>query len=98
MAEYTVTISEMNNASGKYKNQAEAFRTTANALLQATNDLTAAGSGWDDDASKVFAEKIAELKSWCDTMGGIIDTYAGALNTIANKYTETDTFAASQFK
>lgn len=98
MAEFNVTISEMTGASGKYKNQAEAFRATANALLQATNELTSAGGGWDDDASKVFAEKIGELKSWCDTMGGIVDTYAGALNTIADKYTESDAYAASQFK
>lgn len=98
MAEFTVTISELSNASGKYKNQAEAFRSTANALLQATSDLTAAGSGWDDDASKVFAEKIGELKSWCDSMGAIVDTYAGALNTIGEKYVEVDQTAASKFK
>lgn len=98
MAEFTVTVSELSSASGKYKNQAEAFRAAANALLQATNDLTAAGGGWDDDASKVFAEKIGELKTWCDTMGAIVDTYAGALNTIGEKYTEGDQSAANQFK
>lgn len=96
MAEFTVTISEMSNASGKYKNQAEAFRTTANALLQATSELTQ--TGWDDDASKVFEEKIGELKTWCDNMGAIVDTYATALTTIADKYVESDEFAASQFK
>jgi len=96
MAEFTVSPAEMSNASGKYKNQAEAFRSTANALLQATTDLTS--TGWDDEASKVFAEKISELKSWCDSMGAIIDTFAGALNTISDKYIESDGYAASQFK
>ena len=97
MAEFTVKVSELSSASGKYKNQAEAFRATANALLQATNDLTVASRGWDDEASKVFAEKIGELKSWCDSMGAIVDTYAGALNTIGEKYIEGDVEVAKQF-
>ena len=96
MAEFGVVISELQGASGKFKNQAEAFRETANALLQATETLTT--TGWDDDASKVFAEKIAELKTWCDQMGAIVDSYAGAMNTIGENYQAADAFAASQFK
>ena len=98
MAEFQVTISAMNSASGETKNQAEAFRETANAMLQATQALTEAGAGWDDDASKVFLEKITELKSWCDTMGGIVDTYSDALTKIGTTYTEADQQAATQFK
>jgi WXG100 family type VII secretion target len=96
MAEFTVTISAMNSASGETKNRAEAFREAANAMLQATQSLTE--TGWDDDASKVFLEKITELKTWCDTMGGIIDTYSEALNKISGSYSEADQQAANQFK
>ena len=98
MAEFKVTISEMTNAAGKTKNHAQAFRDAASALLTATQNLTAAGGGWDDDASQVFAEKIGELKNWCDTMGGIVDTYSGALDKISGKYDEADAQAATQFK
>ena len=96
MAEFEVTISAMNNASTATKNQAEAFREAANALLQATQGLTE--TGWDDDASQVFLEKITELKSWCDTMGGIVDTYSQALTKIGETYTDADQQAATQFK
>lgn len=98
MSEFTVTISAMNTASGETKNQAEAFREAANAMLQATQALTEAGAGWDDDAAVVFREKITELKNWCDTMGGIVDTYSDALTKIANQYNESDQQAANQFK
>ncbi len=98
MAEFGVTISEMNNAAGNTKNQAEAFRSAANAMLQATQALTEAGGGWDDDASNTFREKIVELKTWCDTMGGIVDVYSSTLTKIAGKYTESDSSAAAQFK
>ena len=96
MAEFSVTISAMNNASGATKNHAEAFREAANAMLQATQTMTE--TGWDDDASQVFLEKMTELKTWCDTMGGIVDTYSDALNKISGTYTEADQQAATQFK
>ena len=96
MAEFEVTLSAMNNTASATKNQAEAFRETANALLQATQSLTE--TGWDDDASQVFLEKITELKSWCDTMGGIVDTYSQALTKIGDTYSEADQQAANQFK
>ena len=80
MAEYMVTVSALNGASGETKNQAEAFREAANGMLQATQALTSAGAGWDDDASQIFREKIEELKRWCDTMGGIVDTYGAHTN------------------
>ena len=98
MAEYMVTVSALNGASGETKNQAEAFREAANGMLQATQALTSAGAGWDDDASQIFREKIEELKRWCDTMGGIVDTYGDALTKIGNNYTEADQQAARQFK
>lgn len=98
MAEFTVTISEMSNASTQTKNQAEAFREAAAQMLTATQQLTEASGGWDDDASQVFREKIEELKNWCDNMGGIVDTYAVALTKIGETYQEADAQAASQFK
>lgn len=96
MAEFTVTISEMNSASGDIKSQAENFRTTAGAMQTATQALVE--TGWDDDASRVFAEKIGELKTWCDSMSDIIDTYSEALTKIASGYNDADAQAASQFK
>ena len=98
MTDFTVTVSAMNNASGATKNQAQAFRDSANALLQATQTLTQAGGGWDDDAAVTFSEKITELKSWCDQMAGIVDTYSEALTKIGTQYNESDQQAASQFK
>ena len=96
MAEFTVTISEMSNAAGSFKSQAENFRSTASTMLSATEALVE--TGWDDDASQTFRDKIAELKTWCDNMSGIIDTYSQALDKISGSYTEADAEAAAQFK
>ena len=98
MAEFTVSISEMSNASSSVKNQAEAFRSTASAMQSATQAMVAAGAGWSDDAAQTFAEKLNELKTWCDNMAAIVDTYSTALTTISEKYQEGDAYAASQFK
>lgn len=96
MAEFKVTISEMTGAAGKLTAQAQAFADTANAVMQATTALTS--SGWQDEASEIFTEKIGELQTWCTEMSGIIETYGGALNTISDSYAQGDAFAASQFK
>ncbi|MBQ4089712.1 MAG: WXG100 family type VII secretion target [Clostridia bacterium] len=98
MAEFTVTISSMNEAATSIATQSEEFRTALQELMQATEDLTEKGSGWDDEASVIFREKISELRAWGDTMSQIIDEYSSALNTVADTYVSADEEAAKNFK
>ena len=98
MAEFTVTISSMNEAASTIATQSEEFRTALQELMQATEDLTAKGAGWNDEASVIFKEKIVELKSWGDNMSQIIDEYSSALNTAAETYVSADEEAARNFK
>ena len=98
MAEFTVTISSMNEAASTIATQSEEFRTALQELMQATEDLTAKGAGWDDEASVIFKEKIVELKSWGDNMSQIIDEYSSELNTAAETYVNADEEAARNFK
>lgn len=96
MAEFEVVVSELGNAAQQYKNQADAYQKTADAMLAATAALTE--ENWVDEASPVFMEKMEELRSWCSTMTGIIQNYAAALTKIGEQYQTGDAQAASQFK
>lgn len=98
MAEFTVTISSMNEAATNIATQSEEFRTALSELMTAVEDLTAKGAGWDDEASVIFREKIAELRNWGETMSQIIDEYSSALNTAADTYQAADEEAARNFK
>ena len=95
MTDFTVTLSEMSSASNEFKAQAQVFNETADKLLLQAANLTT--SGWDDDASKVFLLKMADLRAWCKEMATIIETYATGLTNIGGRYEESDQFAASQF-
>lgn len=98
MAEFKVTISDMTEAAGKFNTESENFRSTSAAMLQAANALTETGGGWDDEASKIFAEKIGELDAWVKNMSEIIEEYSKQLNTSADQYTTADQTAAKNFK
>lgn len=98
MAEFTVTISSMNEAATNIATQSEEFSTALKDLMTAVEDLTAKGAGWDDEASVIFKEKIAELRSWGENMSKIIEDYSAALNTAAETYQAADEEAARNFK
>lgn len=96
MAEFEVVVSELGNASQQTKNQAEAYRSAADQMLSATQTLTE--GDWVDEATPIFLEKMEELRTWCNNMSTIVDSYAAALTKIGEQYQQGDAQAASQFK
>ena len=61
MAQFQVTISEMQNAASKIKQAASDFLSTANAVNSAA---TALASSWEGDSQKAFAEEQEKAYNW----------------------------------
>ena len=91
MAKFSVTITEVENASKKLLAQADEYEQASTTLKTAADTLR---GSWKGDASEAFARQEADAYNWYKQMANIVRQYAVDMQYAAGKYVEVDTNAA----
>ncbi len=90
-----VTVSELQSAANNITNYANDYEAAAKALKSAADELA---SAWSGDSQVAFVTEQERAYEWYVKMAQICRDYAQAMNTAAQKYTDTDNEAASTIK
>ena len=90
-----VTVSELQSAANNITNGANDYENAAKALKSAADELA---SAWSGDSQVAFVNEQQQAYEWYVKMAETVRSYAQAMNAAAQKYTETDSEAASAIK
>lgn len=95
MAEYKVTLSQLQETSSTLKQQADAYLTAATELKRASDNLTS--QGWQGEAAEAWTECITELHSWMADMSVAVSDFSKVLNEASDIYGTADKESAAKF-
>ena len=90
-----VTASELRSAASNISKANEAFRSAANSLQAAGEELS---EQWEGDTKDKFVTAMAERKTWYAEMSTILDSYVKTMQEFADKYEEMDERSAAAIR
>lgn len=90
-----VTISELQTAGNKINQYAQDYRTAAESLKAAADQLA---STWEGDSQVAFVNEQQNAYNWYKNMAAICEQYAQSMLTAAQKYQQTDAEAAQTIR
>lgn len=90
-----VTASELRNAASSIQKANENFRSAADGLQTAAEELSAQ---WEGDTKDKFVNAMAERKTWYAEMSTILDSYVKTMQEFADRYEEMDEQSAAAIR